>query len=478
MVGKNAIQITGSQFAQGLCTSDYLGDGGMGTETQNINPIITQGIIYGTAATSVSGLSGVAVASCEDYQATSTVNRFVIDTGSGLSYIDNSNIVHSTTPLPVAPTAAVSDMIPFDDVVGLHAPGLYISTANDITRVTGTLVGPPSTGAGTFWTVTKSKNALSSDVPHPLLVYQNQLWIGNGSHLPNMDTSGNANNDASWTLDINEIITALGIDPQTGLMMVSVTTTTLGASGGSATTPRRNYIYLYDGYSAKPRRKIPVQGSIYSFTPYAGQVMVGIDNSIGIWNGNGVTFLRRLSSVNNLPYKHRCAVINNIFMVADGTQILAYGDIINGKKAWFPLYKNTENSNSLNIIFQQSISLVGLSYDSSTVKFINLFDTSLGAGTGIFYTNNINFERPVVINRVRVVTTGITTTAGIGGVSIVDENENTYSPTQNKFVVSSGTKYVFDFDMNYKLQTLQPKITLDTQSFGVVKIVIYYTVAE
>lgn len=473
MIGKNQIQITGTQFAAGLCTSNYLSDGGMGTESANINPLITQGLIYATGTFSNSGLSAAIVASSEDFQNPSTTNRWIVDTSSNFYYVGNSNTITLAINGSVGYLVGTSDMVPFDDVLGSHASALYISSATDITRLSGTISGGLSIGAEHFWTSTKSKNILTNGIPHPLLVYQNQLWIGNGNHLPNMDTSGTANNDASWVLDVNEEIYALGIDPGTGLMMVSVRSV---ASGTNGSTPAKNYIYLYDGYSSKPRRKVPVQGTVFSFTTNTGQVIVGIDNSIGYWNGNGVSFLRRLSSSSIIPYKHRCLSVNNIFMVVDGAKILCYGDIQNGKKVWFPLYSS---GNNINTIWQQSLGSISINNDTSTVSTINLFDTGAGPGSGTFDTNTIYFERPINIYDVEVFTTGITTTAGIGGLSMTNEEGATITPTQNKFVVASGTQSRFLFSFGgARFRTLQPRVTLDTQAFGLIRLNIYYNVAE
>lgn len=475
MVGKNQIQITGNQFAQGLATSDFLGDGGVGALSQNINPYLTKGVVYATTANSASGISAPLVISSRDFQTTPTINRVMVDTAGELYSMSAAGAITSLVACPKSPSVGVSDSVVFDDVLGSHNTALYFTTATDITRISGTIAGGLSAGAGAFWTATKSKTALVNGAPHPMLVYQGFMWIGDGQNLHNMDISGTATTNV-LTLDVNEEIFSLGIDPNTGLMMIGVRNNGTESNGNR---PADSFIYLYDGYSAKARRKIPISGCPFSFTPVAGTVFVGIDNSIGIWNGNGVTFLRSLSNINNIPYKQRIAVINNIFLVADGTQVLAYGDVVNGKKTWFPFYTNTANSNSINVIFQQDIDSLGVNYDSSAVKFMHLLDNGFGGGSGVFYTNNINFERPVFINRIRVFTTGINTTTGIGAVSMIDDKNNTISPTQNKFVVASGTRYVFDFDFGgTEIQTFQPKVTLDTQLFGITKIVVYYTLAE
>lgn len=101
-------------------------------------------------------------------------------------------------------------------------------------------------------------------------------------------------------------------------------------------------------------------------------------------------------------------------------------------------------------------------------------------GSGIYYSPFINMERPINVRRVRVFTTGITTTAGIGGVGLIDELGVTTTPAVSTFVVaaSQSPKRVFDFDFNKQLQALQLKLTLATQAFAITRVVIYYDVIE
>lgn len=476
MVGKNQIQIAGNQFAQGLATSDFLGDGGIGMLSQNINPLVNPGSLYATGLVSKSGVTNSLVATSEDYENQSQTNRWLIDSNAGTPYyVDSSNTIHTTSTGGTGTyTLGISDAIPFKYNPD-GAMGLFMTSTNDIDVIRSTLGS--LTAKPNYWTAASGLNqsALTTGVPHPLIVFEQSLWVGDGNKLHSI-TAGAVVDAVSLTLPLGEEIMCLGIDPVTGLMMIGVRNVST-SSPPSTDVPAKNYIYLFDGFSSKARRKIPVWGTPFSFTGVAGDVFVGMDNAIGQWNGNGVTFKRRLGAT-SIPHKHRVCTVGNFLIVADGLNLLAFGDIQNEKRVWFPLFKNNATSDSINVVWQQSRGVIGFSYASSTVKFIDLFDTALGAGSGIFYTNNINFERPVDIRRIRVFTTGITTTAGIGGVSIIDENQITTSPTVSTFVVASGTRYVFDFDFNYKLQIMQPKVTIDTQVFGITKVIIYYDVVE
>lgn len=98
------------------------------------------------------------------------------------------------------------------------------------------------------------------------------------------------------------------------------------------------------------------------------------------------------------------------------------------------------------------------------------------------YFNNTYFPRPVYIRRIRIITTGITTTSGVGGCTIFDEKGNQYNTQVVTFKVPTGLpspQYVFDFDYtSAKLQGVQPRINFDTQAYGIVRVYVYYDVSE
>lgn len=488
MIGKNQIQISGTQIVQGIATSDYLNDGGMGTESYNLSLIAQPGVIRAmptsTPTQSGSAISSGIVASCESPELGNNThaNVWFVDNGGSRAFSATSTAYVDQSSSMSAISAPNSEMVVWggDSTNGF----IYISRDTDISELK--IVN--TTGAWTstnnaFWTSTLSGSQLGTGLPHPLLVFEGSLWIGDGPNLwsaLNRTTQG-----TNITLDSNERVQALAIDPNTGLMMIGVRT----VAGNDDIYTNRSAIYLYNGFSPRPTRKILVDGRINAFRTVGGQVFVAMDNCIGAWNGAGVVFMRRLLNVYKstgvLPYKIRMTSFQNTLLVADGANVLAYGDIGNGKKVWWPFYRHTNTIDALffagyindpNVIPLSPLIAVN---DGTNLKYIRPFDTTTVA-TGVFYTNNINFQRPVRITDIRVFTTGITTTAGIGNVQIIDENEATYTPAVSTFTVLSANspRYVFDFHFDKALQTAQPLFTINTQAFGIIRVVIYYDTIE
>lgn len=471
-----------------MATTDYVPDGGIGASSININPVVVPGTIRATYSV-VPGGDGVSaatlIASCEDPRtgSASSLDRVFVD-DDGVMYALTSGASFSDVKTPASGSGysmSITDMASFDSAV---------FTTKTTNIVKGTVSGATWTLDETWWTGTEGQAALQGNgTRHPELVFENFLWFADGEKLHNVDEAGTSAADV-LVLGVNERINALGIDPGSGLMMLGVTTILDSSNNFSS----QNYIMLYDGYSPKVRRKIPVVGTVTSFTNVGGSVYVGIDNTIGLWNGSGVTFMRRLlangTSDGDISYKMRVTAFQNTLVVVDGQQLLAYGDIANGKRVWYPLYKNQVNSANIDFVaFSATVEstspsgnkpILLVNFSTTLVYLVSPLDAA-NVAAGTYYSTFYNFERPIFIRRMRVFTTGITTTSGIGSIGIVNETGTTVAPSVSTFVVAaaSSPQRVFDFTFgSQKFLTAQVKAVLGTQAFGIVRIILYYDVAE
>lgn len=488
MIGKRQLQIDSKNFVQGLSTSAFVADGGIGTDSYNLNLLGQAGVLRASGPTTPSGdaLGNQIIASAEDPRSstTTTDSKFLIDDDGKLYTLSASTLNLRHTPSSSSGfTDGVTDAVSFQGA-------LYVTKTSDIMRITVTSL-TSYTVDESWWVTTKSQSSLTaSNTAHPMLVFEGLLWIGDSEKLHSVDTSGTVS-PSKLTLNTNDRITALGIDPGTGRMLIGISTNT--SRDASATA--RFFVALYDGFSSKVVRRVPVDGLVSSFVSVGGITYVGMDNSVGYWNGSGVTFMRRLKNAgvndSRLPYKSRMTKLQNTLLVVDGRDVLAFGDIANGKKVWYPIYRNQVNSNTIGFVVNvnntttDGTSATPLSpviavneLNSTNIRLFEPFDTA-NAGTAAYYSGKIYFERPVFIRRMRVFTTGITTTAGIGGIALIDETATSRTPTVSSFVVASGTQYVFDFDFSaLKLQEMEAVLTIATQAFGIKRAIIYYDVAE
>lgn len=470
MIGKFQIQLGADQLISGMSSSDYSTDGALGTSCTNLNPFSTPGIIRATATPTdaSTNLSGNLVATSDDSQTVAPVVRVAIDDAGNIYSWGGSSWTKQITGLANTYSFPESDILPF---YGHN----YATSTTKLMQI--------NTSA---WTKTENFQSLTdASALHPLLEYQQNLWVGDGKHLASLQSDeATWNADAAWVLGGNEKIVALGIDPATGLMMVSVQT----AYNPTDSLQQRGIIYLYDGIASKPIRKIIVDDLVTAFYNIEGNVYVGMGSgTIGVWNGNGVTFLRKLN-INgtflktDLPYKHHFANIRNILMVVDGTNVLGYGAVVADKRGFFYIGANTINSNNIGVLTRAGSNKLGLGFASNKFETYDIASIAANSAGAHLYFNNIYFPRPVFIRRMRIVTTGITQTNafGIGSVHFIDEKNHTYGFDVTTFIVPTGQTF-YDFDFDYtsaKVMGIQPQIQLDTQGFGIVRVYIYYDIAE
>ncbi len=481
MIGRNQLQFTAAQFEAGMSSSDYSDDGALGISSYGLNPFVVPGAMYSLASPTDISTNVVdnIIATCSDHQSTGSNNRYLVGSAGNLYSFNGTTITKQYTDSTATYHVGKTDIAPFNGYFFVSSTA-YLGQWN---------------GGGTYTYNYKSFN--DGTAPHPLLNYINSLYAGDGNLLVALNTGGTLS--TILTLPSGEIIMALGIDPMTGLMMIS----TQHGYDMSDTLTSPKYVYLYDGVSGEYTRKIPVDDLVTSFTSFQGQVICGIGFNIGVWTGTGISYLRLLrnASVNNgendLPYKHHVAVIGRQLHVIDGPVVLTMGPVVAGKTAFFyTAYEQTSNPPTyhLTCIFNRGAlngNALGIAYynTSATTYKVYTFDFgSTAAGQGVMYSNKIYFPRPVFIHRQRIFTTGITTTSGAGNAAFLDDNGvvQAVAGTGQDFVVPSegapstnSPQYYFDFDYGgYKTQTYQPRISFSSQGFGITRIITYYDPAE
>lgn len=470
MIGKYQVVLGADQLTSGMASSDYATDGALGTPCTGLNPYIVPGLIYPLAAsTDIStNVADNLIASCEDSSATLPNNRYMI--GNAANYYSyNGTAITKQATGSATYVQGMSDLISFD---GSFFATTATETIDQLVKWNG--------GA----TINEAFQALTDNhAHHPMIAYQGLLYVGDGNVMSTLTANGSGTGawtPAVLTLQSKEKIVALGIDPATGLMMVSIQT----EYNISDTIPSLKAIYLYDGISSKPLRKILVDDLVTGFLNIEGIVYCGSGQTLGQWNGNGVTFLRKLQNVTlsntDLVYKHHMANINRVLHVIDGKQILSYGTVIAGKPKAFFYTAQGNTTNHCSIVFPGGNNTLITAAPTHTVSKWDF--SSFSAGTAQIFFNNIYFPRPIYIRRLKIITTGVTTTGLLGNVELTTEKNVTFQTASAGFIVSSiaSPQYVFDFDFTngIVINGIMPFIQIDTQNFGLVRATMYYDVAE
>jgi hypothetical protein len=385
MIGKNQLIIDANNFLRGMSVSAESAEGGFSPETDAVNVTAVPGVLYAPANVTdkSTNLNDEIIAWCPTN--VTNVNGFVVDTSGYVYSLSTAQVLTASAQLAGTYLTGTVDIINFIDKI-------YITSANDVARMDTNLTN----GDNDWWSSTQGEGALTSGVRHPMVVYQDRLWVGDANAIHKITDSGTSDQDI-LVLNTHWEITALAVDPSTGRMLIAATQ----GANYSNTLASGNVIFVWDGTSDTYLRQYNVEGMVTGFHTVGGVVYVAYGiGKIGYWNGSGISFLRKLKNITlagaNLPYKHHMASIDQTLYIVDGTQILAFGEITQGQRAWYYALKNNENSNNYTAVFPVGSGLLGVSFSAS--KFFT-FDTTSVASTGTmaFVTNKYAFPRPIFL---------------------------------------------------------------------------------
>ena len=466
MIPKHTIELDAKDFIRGMSDSDHSSNGGFSPSGIHLNPIIIPGVIYSPASLVDSDtdarLTGNIIASCSDDDIFGGYDRKMV-TSDGKYYRYNGTKIPEAalrTDAVNTYTQGFTDMISF-------AGETYVTTKEKLVRW-------DETGAifnASFASFT------STTYPHPAIVYENNAFYGDGNLLLKQTSAGGAP-ATILTLSADQIIIALEIDPGTGYMLIS-TTTLLNISNTLRGICR---VLWYDGFSNKPIKSAIVDDMVLAFYSVGGTVFVGYGQNLGYLNGSGITFLRKLANVTldnaQLPYKQRFTNIGKTLYVADGRQILAFGEIQRGSKVFYYAIQNKENTNKLQAIFDVGQGKIGMSF--ATNKFFTFDTTSVATTYGAdFYSNRYNFPRPVIIRSLFIEYAG-SVANGANPISAYLLGENQTTVQFSSFANTTGAAEYFRESKNLdkKVRTFQLYLVFQNVNPGFRRIVVGYDVVE
>ena len=479
MIGQKHIEINWKNFVQGMTTSNVTEDGGFSIGVGNgvdsvathsiVNPYTNPGKLAFAALPidKSTNATGEIVASCEDV--TGDHARLAVssdDAQHGQCYsVDGEGTL--TTRGDEDTTHGVyqegrTDITSFD--------GEFYFTSGSYLRqwaLPATFDG----GAGYPFGF--------SDIYayHPVLVYEDTLYIGDGNILLEVTGAG-VTPTAVLTMAANYTIQALGIDPASGKMLIST-------QDQYDHTNRYNVqgrVHYYNGYSNTVAKIVLTNEPITAFYNMGGTVFVAYGENFGYWTGTGTQFLRRFN-LNTPFYKHSMTNIMDVLYIAAGKRIIAFGEIMQGQgRSWWYPFQNSLPSGSLNTVrFVVRLLNDIIAFSCGTSKFYTLDTSSTSnidsdTGNTTWYSKEHNFPKAVTFNSVTIqYDANVTASTDIGTLYLIDDTGTEYTLGT---VNTAETKLSFDF----------PYLTVETRSFQlkyiaknntpIERITIFYTPKE
>ena len=477
MIGAKSFTIEGSDLMKGMSSSAYINDGGFsqgGTSKTVINPIAVPGLLHapGAVTDKSTNLVGEMIASCEDPLQGNSRLLLARDssTQDGTFYYMDSN-----GALTLKRTDSTNNYIFGKTDMAGYKSEVYATSAEAITRWV-----PDTTFNVAFFTFSDSA------APHPILVYEDAIYYGDGNLLLRQTDSGGATPATILTLPSNQVIIALGIDPGSGKILISI----VDELNGSNTINAQASVGYYDGFSNKLTKKVNVDDMVTAFYTTISNVFVTYGQNLGYWNGAGIQFLRKLDlSFDNtvLAYKHHITNIGRILYVIEKTNILAYGEIVKGQGEvfWYALRNDAGDSGNYSMITNIGQNRLGLGF--ATTKFYTFDTMSVSAvknGGAIWYSHRYDFDKPVTYMTTLIeYTSAIPSNDNIASLYLISDTGEANATNVGTVTATRTGQLVFEAnypDIETRSMQLRYTIAPGTLSnvFPVKRFTVFYTPKE
>ncbi len=474
MKGKKLFEWNYSDMAKGQSTSNELPDGGFSPTTDQIQLTKTPGVAYApaTAVDQSTNLTGVMIASCEDpsgnYDRLFTSGNS--DDGRFYSYTSGVLTQRGSTDSSHAYIQGKTDMIGFDGEV-------YITSASKIVRWSS--IGSSNT-FDTAWA--SLSNALA---PHPALRYQNFAYYGDGNLLKRQ-AAANVAPVTILTLPAGWIIVALGVDPGSGSMLISV----IGQINLSDTLNSGASVLFYNGSSSTFQRQVTVDDMVTAFPATEGALYAAYGQNLGVWNGSGITFLKHIDitfSFTKMLYKQHFTSIGSTLYFIENNKIMALGPIRqHGSSVFYPAFANTPSGTPTDLSHIANVGQNKIAYSYATDQFFCWDSSSVAtSNTQALYTNSYQFDNEMWIFWIRVIWKNqVNNNADPGSLRILDENGvvTAANPGTSGLLdlknTSGAASAVKDMELAVRIKEAQLEVLTDTVNPGIKRIIVYGAVAD
>lgn len=458
-IGQKQIEITPEELVMGMTTGNNLSDGGFSDQSYGINTEVEPGVLSFVTTPTEPSTSPVGhiIASTPNDTTKTAVDKYFLghddSSGDGTYYEWNGSAIA---------------------LIRTDSTNNYASGKNDLITYRNEIYGT-SNEAIVRWTADNATFDVAfqafndTSAPHPALVYENNAFYADGNQLWRQTTASTVPT-VIMTLIEGTVMTALSIDPGSGLMLIA----TSSSNNTSDTVPTINKVLYYDGFSNKPRKAVIVDDMVTSFYGVGSTVYVVYGQNLGYWNGSGTRFLRKLNvsfSNESLVYKSNITNIGSTLYVAEGRFIMAFGDIVGGASASFRyVYRSPADDISLITNLGQNVLGIGTFTNES---FLTLDLDTLGIN-GTFWSKRYTFPKDITFNQITIeyFTAMASDNTAVGHVDLIQEGATTLSLPMLNTV--SGKKIGTITYPTITTRTIQMNYT-PVDSTQIRRITLYYT---
>lgn len=377
------LKIDAQDLTLGESVSTRLADKGFSPESYGVNVSRDKGYLYfQEAETDRSGAVLVDDIIAGEFDATFLGNdQYMVDESGNFYTLDGTTLTKKQTDSTNTYTIGTTDLITFQSEV-------FTTSTQDIAKLTSNMAALDED----WWTNTRSHAPLSGSYRHPMEVVEDTLYIADQYYLHTWDGTTSVYNAMSLPPDVN--ITSLRKHPDGRHLIAFCGVTanyshTLGGGGK---------IYIIDTTNLEWIREIDEVPQVEGSRVLGGVVYVTYGRNFGYFTGDGVEWLKDLNQ--GTTYSHNMRIAEDILLIRDSTQVLAYGDLGQGKVFW-----RTYNPTSATVVTYvgykgNNIVLVG--YHNGTSPKIVEYNLNSAGVAGQFESNLYKLSAEYAIRRIEI----------------------------------------------------------------------------
>lgn len=322
-----------------------------------------------------------------------------------------------------------------------------------------------------------SASLLTSNVPHPMLVFEGIMYIANGRYLNKLDGT----TYTSQVFDVAEGYNITAIVEWRGMIYIFAAPITF-ADGTDLPSHGGAKLYSWDGLQDSWFEEYDIDYPVFSAFVWKNRMYAFTKYFIGIWNGSE---LSSLYTTTGIVYKHQITTTSDSFMFADGTKIVRYGvphGLVGGRRFYNYL---SNGSTSFAGIFSGYNNALILSerVASSKTYYISNPDTPATSGSRTFDFNPRFLKKPVKVRQIVIETEALSSGQKIK-CGYTDDAGDVIYPTKNSGEFDNATtemagkkRWKFDVNSAKATRVIIPRFVL-TAGVHVRSVDYYYEASE
>lgn len=361
----------------GESTTDLLSDRGFSPESYGLNLTKSRGMLYfAELPTDIGGatLTGTPIASTYDKNFLGN-DAYFLDDGGAFYTLKGSTFTLRQTVTADSFIIGTSDLLQF-------LGNTYATSATRVIQLTGSDLATVDSG---WWT------GLTTSYRHPLERVEDTMYIGDVNMIHTWNGTTSTSSAITLPSDVN--ITSLRKHPD-GRNLIAF----CGLSANySHTLGKPGRIYIIDTTLLDWVREIEIEAQVEGSRLVGGTVYVSFGKQIGYFTGDGIKAIRTLTT-SGTTYSHCMSNLEDIFVVRDGLNALAYGNLGAGN-VWWNMYRNLDNSSSISCLCYKGDNVMLFGYQNSSDGLIKQVDYDNAGLTGFFVSNRILFPKEVMIRK-------------------------------------------------------------------------------